>query len=169
MNNIYLIGFMGSGKTSVGKYLARVNEYPFIETDKEIEADCGMTIPEIFNTRGEEYFREKESMLLLKAAGRDNAVVSCGGGVPLRKRNVEIMKKTGTIVYLTAEPKTIYERIKNERHRPLLEGKMNPEEIRRMMMIREEDYEAAADLTIRTDGKTIMDIGEEIFRIFQNK
>ena len=162
MNNIYLIGFMGCGKTSVATYLERVHGIPRIEMDRDIEADCGKTVSRIFAEDGEEFFRDKETLLLKKIAEKDEIVISCGGGVPLRSENVKIMKTSGKIVYLKASPETILSHVSRSDRRPLLEGKKNVEEIGRMMDVRVPIYEAAADVGITTDGKSVAEVAEEV-------
>ncbi len=164
MNNIYLIGFMGCGKTSAATYLERVYGIPRIEMDRDIEADCGKTVSQIFAEDGEMYFREKETLLLKKIAVKEGIVISCGGGVPIRQENVEIMKNSGTIVYLQAEPETILQHVSRSNRRPLLEGRKNVEEIGRLMEVRTPVYEKAADMVIQTDGKTVAEVAEEVGR-----
>ena len=127
--NIFLIGFMGAGKSTVARYLHRQQGMNWLEMDKEIERKEGMPVSEIFRLRGEEYFRERETELLLSLADKENTVVSCGGGVPLRACNVEAMKKSGIVVFLTARPETILDRVKDSHERPLLEGHKDVEYI----------------------------------------
>ena len=162
MNNIYLIGFMGSGKSAVAAYLMRQYGLPRVEMDREIEADCGMSIPEIFEKEGEGVFRQKETLLLRKIAERDEVVVSCGGGVPLRAENVELMHASGKVVLLTASPETILKRVQRSDSRPVLKGRKTAEGIRELMEKRQEYYEAAADYTIATDGYTVAEVAEKI-------
>lgn len=164
MNNIYLIGFMGSGKSAAAAYLMRQYGMPRIEMDREIEADCGMTIPEIFAEYGEEAFRQKETLLLRKIAEMEEIVISCGGGVPLRKENVELMKCSGTVVYLSAQPETILRRVRRSDNRPVLEGRKNVEGIRELLEQRSGKYESAADVTFVTDGRSVAEVAEEIRR-----
>ena len=163
-NNIFLIGFMGAGKSTIARYLHRKYGMEWLEMDKEIERAQGMPISEIFRLKGEEYFRELETKLLLSLEKKEHTVVSCGGGVPLRSCNVEAMKKSGVIVFLTAEPETILERVKGSHDRPLLEGHKNVEYIAELLAGRQEKYEAAAELLAATDGRSAEEIGEEIYR-----
>ena len=162
MNNIYLIGFMGCGKSAVAAYLMRQYGLPRVEMDREIEADCGMSIPEIFERQGEEAFRKKETLLLQKIAEREDLVVSCGGGVVLRDENVELMHASGTIVLLTASPGTILKRVKRSQNRPVLKGRMTEEGICELMEQRSKFYEAAADCVIETDKRSIAEAAEEV-------
>lgn len=151
--NIYLIGFMGVGKSTIGKLLAEKINGQLIEMDETIEAEQQTSINEIFATQGEAYFRDLESALVEKISSKDNQVVSCGGGVVLREENVSIMKKSGTIIFLSATPETVFERVRYSKTRPLLNGNMSPEYIKGLMEKRRKYYEEAADITIATDGK----------------
>ena len=133
---IYLTGFMGTGKSMILNCLHEVCGFDKIEMDEQIVQEQGMSIPEIFEKKGEEYFRNLETELVKKISAMDNIVVSCGGGTVMRQCNVDEMKKNGTIVLLTAEPETVYERVKGSHNRPLLEKNMNPEYIKELMEAR---------------------------------
>ena len=109
-----------------------------------------------------EYFRDLETNLLIEMQAKTNTVISCGGGVPMRERNVKEMKKNGCVVLLTAAPETILERVKDNHDRPLLEGNKTVSYISELMEKRREKYEAAADLIIETDGKSAQEICEEL-------
>lgn len=160
--NLVLIGFMGSGKTTVAEYLHGLLEMEVVEMDQVISLRQQMSIPEIFGKYGEEYFRDLETELLKELQEKTNVVISCGGGVPLREQNVQEMKKNGTVIWLTASAETIYERVKEDQNRPLLKDRMSVEGIARLMESRREKYERASDILIATDGKTIEQIGKEI-------
>lgn len=160
--NIYLIGFMGCGKSTVSAYLHQKYGMEQMEMDDFIEKEEGMSISEIFAEKGEAYFRDLETELLRRLRNRTNLVVSCGGGTAMRQCNVEEMKKNGRIVLLLAAPETIYERVRHAHHRPLLEGNMNVEHIRSLLEARKPRYEAAADFSVATDGRTAADICREI-------
>lgn len=160
--NIYLIGFMGVGKSTIGKLLASEMEGQLVEMDETIEEEQGISINEIFAKYGEKHFRDLESELVERIASGKGSIVSCGGGAVLRNENVENMKKSGTIVFLCATPETIYERVRYSTNRPLLNGNMSVEYIAGLMEKRREIYENAADITISTDGKTTIEIVREI-------
>lgn len=160
--NIVLIGFMGAGKTTVSDYLSTMFDMDIIEMDQEITDREEMSIPDIFATYGEEYFRNLETNLLKELQARQNCIISCGGGVALRQENVAEMKKNGRVVLLTASPETIYERVKDSNDRPILDGNKNVEFIADLMEKRREKYEAAADVVVQTDNKTILQICEEL-------
>ncbi len=167
--NIMLIGFMGTGKSTVASYLCKEYGMEIIEMDELIAKREGMSIPDIFAKHGEEYFRDLETNLVIELQGEKNKVVSCGGGVVLRERNVTEMKKSGCIVLLTAEPATILERVKDDDNRPLLRGNKNVEFISEMMDKRREKYEVAADVIISTDGKDVETICSEIMERVQGE
>lgn len=160
--NIVLIGFMGAGKSTIAGMMHEAFSMEVIEMDQVIADQQGMSIPEIFEKYGEEYFRDLETNLLIDMQDRQNVIISCGGGVALRERNVKEMKRNGKVVFLTASPETILERVKDDDDRPLLNGHKNVEYISRMMETRRPKYEAAADFIISTDGKSSYDICREI-------
>lgn len=162
MNNIFLIGFMGVGKSSVASQLKQMLSMEYVEMDQEIVRQQGKSIAQIFAEHGESYFRDLETNLLVELQSGKPAVVSCGGGVVLRRENIAHMKKNGTIVLLTAKPQTIYERVKDNQERPILNGNMNVEFISGLMEKRRASYEAAADITVATDEKDVAEICKEI-------
>ena len=159
---IYLTGFMGTGKSMILNCLHEVCGFDKIEMDEQIVQEQGMSIPDIFAQKGEETFRNLETELVKRISHMDNIVVSCGGGTVMRQCNVEEMKKNGTIVLLTATPQTVYERVKGSHNRPLLEKNMNPQYIEQLMEARRPKYEAAADIIVKTDGRTAKEICQEI-------
>ena len=152
--NIVLIGFMGAGKSTISDFLRTVFAMEVVEMDQIIAEREGMSISDIFETYGEE--------LLIEMQSRKNVVISCGGGVPMRERNVVEMKKNGRVVLLTAKPETILNRVKDNHDRPLLEGNKNVDFIADLMEKRREKYEAASDIVIETDGKDKLEICEEL-------
>ena len=160
--HIFLIGFMGAGKSTVAITLKKNYGMEYVEMDRQIEKDAGMTISEIFRQKGEKAFRRMETELIRTFSDRKNLVVSCGGGVPMNPENVKLMKSMGTVVYLSATPETIFERVRHKHHRPLLEGNMNIEYIRKLLEGRLPAYESAADVTLQTDGKSLPEIAKEI-------
>ena len=160
--NIVLIGFMGAGKSTISDYLSTMFDMKLVEMDQEIVEREEMSIPDIFATYGEEYFRNLETNLLKELQEGENCIISCGGGVAMREQNVVEMKKNGRVVLLTASPETIYERVKDSNDRPILNGNKNVPFITDMMEKRREKYEAAADVVIQTDNKSILEISEEL-------
>ena len=160
MNNIILCGFMGSGKTVVGKELAKIMGRKFIDTDEMIEKEQGMEIKAIFAVRGEEYFRDLEFEACKKTAEMKNCVISTGGGALTFERNAKVLKEGGKIVFLDASFETICQRIGNGNKRPLFEDK---EKARQLYNERKDKYLAAADYVINGDlsaRKAALDIAE---------
>lgn len=166
--SIFLIGFMGAGKSTIARALQRELGFPLIEMDERIVKEQGMSINDIFAQYGEDHFRNIESQLIVDIGKEEPSIVSCGGGVVVRPQNTQNMKEIGRIVFLKATPETIYERVKNSTDRPILNGHMNVEYIAELMEKRRALYEAAADITIQTDGKTREQICEEIIGKMRN-
>ena len=143
--NIVLCGFMGAGKTVVGKELAKIMGRKFVDTDEMIEEETGISIPAIFAARGEEYFRELESEMCKKTANLKNVVVSTGGGAMTFERNVEAIKKGSKVVFLDASFDVICDRVGDASSRPLFKNKENA---KKLYDERREKYLAAADYII---------------------
>lgn len=155
-DNIVLIGFMGSGKTTVGMELAKRKNMDFLDTDAYIEEQEGMTISEIFAKKGEAYFRRVETERLCHFRDTlNNTVISTGGGMPLRKENAQLLKEIGKVYYLTAANQIIYDRVKSDSKRPLLQNKKPYEKICELMKERKPLYEAAADVLIDTNSNEL--------------
>ena len=164
MNNLFLIGFMGAGKSSVSAGLGRMLGREVVEMDERIAAQEGMSIPELFAQKGEPYFRACETALLKSFAQGAPRIVSCGGGVPLREENVAAMRESGTVVLLTASPEVILERVKDSDERPLLQGHKDVPYIAALMEQRRPKYEAAADITVDTSRLNIEEVCRQVLR-----
>lgn len=164
MKHLFLIGFMGAGKTSVSQALSKALGWKVVEMDQHISAQEGMSVSDIFAQKGEPYFRACETALLESFAQSEPCVVSCGGGVPMREENVAAMKRSGTVVLLTARPEVILERVKDDHSRPLLEGHKDIPYITSLMEQRRPKYEAAADLVVDTSDISVEEVCQEILR-----
>ena len=163
--NIILIGYMGCGKTTLGKKLSYKERVALLDTDKMIEKKQDMTISEIFAMQGEEAFRQMETDCLKEIAGYlDRYIISVGGGLPLREENRKLLKKLGCVIYLRAKPDTIYGRLKNDVTRPLLQGTDPEKKIREMLLVRGPVYEQAADAVVDVDEKGYEAIIKEILK-----
>ena len=160
--NIFLIGFMGAGKSTIAAELKRQLHLELIEMDQLVEEQQGMPITEIFAKYGEDHFRKLETDMLVSFQDKTNTVVSCGGGIVVRPENQVHMKRRGKVVLLTASPETVYERVKDSSNRPGLNGHMNVEYIAGLQEKRRALYEAAADIVVATDGKKPEEICREI-------
>ena len=158
-DNIVLIGFMGSGKTTFGKALAQKLNMSFLDTDAYIEEQAGKPIAMIFEEDGEEYFRKLETEVLIRLRDTvSNTVFSTGGGMPLRNQNARLLKEIGRVYYLTAANQVIYDRVKDDSNRPLLQCENPYERIRMLMKERAPLYEQAADVLVDTNSTDIEEV-----------
>lgn len=168
--NLILIGFMGSGKTTVGVKLSYRLRMPVEDTDKMIEKRCGMSISEIFADKGEEAFRAMETGILREIAAQDfGHIYSVGGGTPVREENRPLLRACGTVVYLRAKPETIYERLRGDTTRPLLQCADPLTRIRTLMAERSAAYEECADLIVDVDALGTEDAPERIVRALREE
>ena len=166
--NIYLVGFMGTGKSTVGRSLAKNLGYTFIDSDEQIQESAGMTIPQFFEARGEKAFRELERRFVESGHPRRGCVVSCGGGMISQPGILEQLKKKGWVISLFASPETIYERVCGDANRPLLQVKDPLARIRQLLEERLPDYRKA-DLGTPTDGRTCDEIVQHIAQIYRRE
>ncbi len=160
---VVLIGFMGSGKTSVGLRLSYRLRVPVEDTDKLIEQREGCSISDIFARRGEAYFRELETKLLEELQSREHArILSVGGGTPVNPVNRKLLKQCGRVVYLRVCPETVYERLRGDDSRPLLQCENPLQRIEELMGARSAAYEECADIIVDADGKDLNEILDNI-------
>lgn len=164
MSNITLIGFMGTGKTTIATKLAIKLKMRYVSTDDLIEKREKRTINEIFKTDGEEYFRDIESEIVREASAMDGVVIDAGGGVVLREENLTALKSTGTVICLTADEETIMKRTKKYKHRPLLNVE-DPKRKIRDLLIQRAPFYAKADHAIDTVALTINQVVGKIIEI----
>lgn len=164
-NNILLMGFMGAGKSTIGKELALSLSYSFLDTDEMIEKKEGREISQIFLQEGEKAFRDMETTLLKELGNIDKMVISLGGGMPIREENQKLMNALGLVVYLRTRKNTIIKRLEGDRKRPLLKGENIEEKVGNLMKEREPIYEKAACIFVDTDEKSIKEIVEEIISL----
>lgn len=160
--NIILIGFMGVGKTTVSAKLGPMLRRKTVDTDQLISERLQMSIPEIFERRGEPFFRSVEHALLSELQPLSGLIIACGGGVVLRADNRNLLRRMGTVVLLTAKAETIYRRISMRTDLPLLRGHMTLSHIQSMQNKRDRLYRETADLTLATDGQSPAAICAEI-------
>ncbi len=161
--NIVLTGFMGVGKTAVGKYLAQLLQMEFIDTDQLIEESV-MKIPDIFRLYGEERFRREEMLAVKKAAASSNCVIATGGGVVLNPQNMKRLRCKGWIVLLTARPEVIAERLKGGETRPLLQQADDKIKLIRELLEAREKYYRNCDIVIDTSDLSVSQVADEIIR-----
>lgn len=151
-NHIVLEGIMGCGKSTIGIRLSYKMAMTVVDTDKLIEREQNKSISDIFREDGEEAFRLMETACLKKLCGQSRGqIIALGGGVPVRPENRELLKKLGMVVYLRTRPETVYERVKNDTSRPLLQCGDPLQKIRELTAARASAYEDAADVTVDTD------------------
>jgi len=161
MKNIYLVGFMGTGKTAVGKELAKKKKWQFLDLDDLIELREKRTIAEIFAKSGEPYFRRLEKRVLQEVSKEKKFVVACGGGIVVDKENIKVMRDTGMIICLVAQPEVILKRTYGYAHRPLLNVSDPKKQIELLLKLRA-PYYARADKTIDTSKLTVEQVAEKI-------
>jgi shikimate kinase len=161
-HNIYLIGPMGTGKTAVGKQLARLLEIPFIDSDAEIEHQAGVDIPFIFEREGEPGFRQRERDVLSQLCRREGIVMATGGGAVLSPENRQLLRETGVVIYLQTSLAQQMQRVGKGRGRPLLKGGDLAQRLRDLRATREPLYQEIADFTLSTDSRRVPRVAELI-------
>lgn len=166
--NIVLTGFMGTGKTAVGRRLAEELHAPFVDVDETIERKAGHSVRHIFETQGEPAFRKLESEVIVELSGQDRSIISTGGGALLQVKNRENLQKKGILVCLRAQTSTLLERLKDDVTRPLLAGEDVEMRLKRLLKEREAVY-ALCPHQIDTDNKTITEVAAEIIRTISPK
>ena len=159
---IVLIGFMGAGKSSVGRTLARMTGLPRFDTDEMVANRFGLTISEIFETHGEEKFREIETQSLYELVGKGESIIVTGGGVVLRSVNVAVLRKLGTIFYLSADEETLFGRISRRATRPLLQTANPRTRLRELLAARLPLYRGAADVEVDTSSLRHEEVARKI-------
>ena len=153
VGNLYIIGLMGSGKTSIGKILSKMLNRRFFDIDEEIIEDTRLSIAQLFDDHGEKYFRQIESNMLETKSKLNNCVISTGGGVILEQRNINIMKNTGKIIHLDISVRNQLFRVKNKKNRPLLNVDDVKSKLIEMKKLRDEIYTDISDYSISTDNR----------------
>lgn len=167
-NNLFLIGYRGTGKTVLGKKIAEKLNMKFVDTDELIIDIAKKSIPKIFEEDGEEKFREIETLALKKAVeGNAGKIISCGGGISTKERNFSLLKKNGITCLLKATPETIFKRIYNDSNRPALTNKNPKEEIIHMLKVRGPMYEKAKDFEIDTNTDNTIKNAKKIIEDFE--
>jgi shikimate kinase len=164
VKTIALIGFMGAGKSAVGASVAASLHRDFLETDRMVEEKAGMTISEIFESKGEEAFRELESEAVRAAAAHDSAVIACGGGAVMLRPNLLALRRSGEIFYLRVSPEVAARRVGSGKGRPLLDGSNVEARLKELISERGPTYEEAADHEIDAD-LPLNEVAQEIIRI----
>jgi len=165
--NIVLIGYRGTGKSTIAKILSARLKWPRFNLDEAIVKDRGMSIPQIVEKHGWEFFRDVESRMVGKTSAMDRTIIDAGGGIIVRHNNVDILRTKGFIIWLKARPETIIRRIKDNKNRPSLTGnKSFLEEIQEVLAERTPKYQAAAHVAIDTDDLSPQDVAKKIIEEF---
>ena len=165
INNIYLVGLMGSGKTTVGKLTAKKLEKSFIDSDHLIEERSGVRVPLIFEYEGEEGLRKREKKVLEELVKMNDIILATGGGIILEESNQKLLVKNGLVIYLKADYDLLTSRLKSDLTRPLLQGVDIKEKLKNLLEERDPIYKSIADYVIETKNKRAMDIVKEIEKI----
>jgi shikimate kinase len=148
--NLYLVGLMGAGKTTIGRLLAKHFARPFFDSDHEIEARTGVKVPVIFEIEGEAGFRQREAQVIAELTSRQGIVLATGGGAVLDPANRDALKSTGYVVYLRAQPPDLFQRTQQDRNRPLLRTPDPEGKLRQLYAIRDPLYRETAHLVVDT-------------------
>jgi shikimate kinase len=164
--NLALIGFMGAGKTSVGRFVAEQLHFDYLDTDELIQSRTGRTIAEIFKTDGEPAFRALERQAVVELASRTKTVIATGGGLPVNPANLASLKTHALVVCLWASPEKIWERVKNQTHRPLLHDPDPQKKIRDLLAAREKFYKQA-DVLVNTDIRSPREVSLQVVHQFR--
>jgi len=164
--NLALIGFMGTGKTSVGRLVAESLDFDYLDTDEMIQAATGKTVTEIFKNDGETNFRALEEKVVIELAGRRKTVVATGGGLPTNPKNLAGLKSHALVVCLWASPEKIWERVKNQSHRPLLHDANPQAKIHELLAAREPFYKQA-DVLLNTELRSVREVAQQIVHQFR--
>lgn len=159
--NIVLVGFMGGGKTLVSQKLAQILRRPWVSTDEAIEQKEKRSIIEIFRDSGEEYFRQLEKNIVRELAQKENLILDCGGGIVLQQENLNALKKKGILFYLSVSPEVIYQRTKDQTHRPLL-NVPNPQIKIKELLDQRKFYYEQAHFTIDTNHQSVEQTAQEV-------
>lgn len=162
MNNIYFIGLMGAGKTTIGRLLAKQTGREFYDSDHEIERKTGVKIPLIFELEGESGFRKRETMAIDELSQLDNVIVATGGGAVLLQENRDYLKNTGKVIYLRAKVNDLYQRTRNDKSRPLLQGANPKQKLEQLYVARDPIYSALADYIVDTGAQSANEITSRI-------
>jgi shikimate kinase len=160
--NLYLVGLMGAGKTTVGRVLARRLKLRFLDSDQEIERRCGVKIPVIFEIEGEAGFRARETAVLGELTQLHGIVLATGGGVVVAEENRRLLAASGSVVYLHAQPEDLYERVRHDRNRPLLATAEPRRRLRELYAERDPLYRSLADLVVDTGKQGVAALAREL-------
>lgn len=158
LNNLFFVGLMGAGKTSIGRLLAKHLDKAFYDTDHEIERRTGVKIPVIFEVETEAGFRKRETAIIEELSQHHNIVMATGGGAVIANENRQLLKQHGTVIYLRAHPDELWLRTRNDKHRPLLQNGDAHAKLTALHAIRDPLYTEVADLIVDTGGQPMLSL-----------
>lgn len=167
MKNLVLVGFMGSGKTSAGQFAARQLAMEFLDTDAIIEQRLGLTIEQIFATKGEAFFRDRERELVQELAARDGLVIATGGGIVLNPDNIRDFSRTGLVVCCWVDPRVAFERTRHTKHRPLLEADSDRRARIQSLLRQRGPLYRATPLQVDTSNMTVEQQADALVRLYK--
>lgn len=162
VDNVILVGPMGAGKSTIGRQLSNVLKKEFRDSDHEIVARTGASIPLIFEIEGEEGFRKRESAMIDELTAQHNMVLATGGGAVLNEDNRRWLRERGVVIYLYASLEQLFERTRRDRNRPLLQTENPKEKLEQLMAARDPIYREVADMVVHTDDRSIKSVVKEI-------
>jgi shikimate kinase len=165
--NLFLIGPMGAGKTTVGKQLAESFHMEFIDSDHEIQRRTGVDIPTIFEFEGESGFRQRESAVIDELTARDKVVLATGGGVIMGEENRKLLSARGVVIYLHCSVRQQYERTHRDKNRPLLNTPDPMAKLIELMAVRDPLYRQTADIVVSTEGRNTQSVMQDIHRLLE--
>jgi len=160
--NVFLVGMMGAGKTTAGRLMARRLKREFLDTDLEIERRCGVKVPVIFEIEGEAGFRQREAAVIAELTAREDVVLATGGGAVLDEANRRHLAARGTVVYLHAPPPALYERVRQDRNRPLLASADPQARLQELYAVRDPLYREIADVVVDTGRQSVQNLARQL-------
>ena len=160
--NVFLVGMMGAGKTTAGRLMARRLKREFLDTDHEIERRCGVKVPVIFEFEGEAGFRQREAVVIAELTAREDVVLATGGGAVLDEANRRHLAARGTVVYLHAPPPALYERVRQDRNRPLLASADPQARLQELYAVRDPLYREIADVVVDTGRQSVQNLARQL-------
>jgi shikimate kinase len=160
--NVFLVGMMGAGKTTAGRLMARRLKREFLDTDLEVERRCGVKVPVIFEIEGEAGFRQREAAVIAELTARENVVLATGGGAVLDEANRRHLAARGTVIYLHAPPPALYERVRQDRNRPLLATADPQARLQELYAVRDPLYREIADVVVDTGRQSVQNLARQL-------